>query len=606
MIVIEKENLAPYLSILLGFKGDDKIPCDIHNNIIQIIQDETDDEITVSSTIDEDIGEIGKVKITPYKLLKQPSWLINHEAKDVEHHVAVSFNVNNYFGFYFSEKGKKDLIREFFGKKTLSNLSPISINHLNSNFINEDKVKMLWLSGIHGKNNFKADSKVLGGDSVADTLDPLIDQSYMMSAVRTELWKTDSKTTVGINPFKSSIWRGPCNNWKTFEIRVIEILDLLYSNQNQTSNPISILSYPIASCSDLDNPYDFSLIDYEFFPEEDGQRRKELLRRLHYDYSVELKSTFNKSDVLIDIYHKNKKVGDILVEPIISDYKVSFKIKAENVSNKRDKKSREYFNDYKKVFNYPEIIKCWFESGHAIINGMVFKTGYQDVEYNRFLWADYEDYNVKKEKPGLDPKKPNLKNIGNEKSLFCWVKNCWSGEWLHQNEFNTTEKPSGWLYCDDGAGEKADFIHYVQYKGFHLISLIHIKAAKSDSKKRLISVGAHDVVLNQGVKNLRYCTRKTLVTDLKERLGGSVEKECWFNDKKADPLDFLAELENISGVSTVRTRVIIVQPHTLRSVYEDTKSSKIKKQLDVLLVSAENAIRSSGSEFHIIGVDNRK
>ncbi|EOX4416107.1 hypothetical protein ACMHY1_004503 [Vibrio alginolyticus] len=599
MIVLEKDNLAPYLSILLGFKGDDKTPCDIHSNIIKIIQDETSDEISMSSTFDENIGEIGTVKITPYKLLKKPSWLINHDAKDVEHHVAVSFNVNNYFAFYFSEKGKKDEIREFFGKKSLSNLSPISINHLNSNFINEDKVKMLWLSGIHGKNNFKADSKVLGGESVADTLDPLIDQSYMMSAVRTELWKADSKTTVGINPFKSSIWRGPCKNWKTFENRVVEILDLLYNNQNQVSNPISILSYPIASCNDLDNPYDFSLIDYEFFPEEDGQHRKELLRRLHYDYSVELKSTFNGNDVLLDVFHKNKKIGDILAEPIISDYQVTFNIKSENAINKK------HLDEYKKIFRYPEIIKCWFESGHAIINGMVFKTGYQDIEYNRFLWADYEDYDVKKEKPGSNPTKPDLKNIGNEKSLFCWVRNCWSGEWLTQNEFNTTEKPSGWLYCDDGAGEKADFIHYVEFKGLHLISLIHVKAAKSDSMKRLISVGAHDVVLNQGVKNLRYCARKTLVTDLKERLDGATDKECWFNNKKAKPSDFLTELEAISGVSTVRTRVIVVQPHTLRSVYEDTKSSKIKKQLDVLLVSADNAIRSSGSEFHIIGFDNR-
>ncbi len=52
---------------------------------------------------------------------------------------------------------------------------------------------MLWLSGIHGRDNFKADSKVLGGKSVADTLDPLIDQSYMMSAIRTEVWGTKSK-----------------------------------------------------------------------------------------------------------------------------------------------------------------------------------------------------------------------------------------------------------------------------------------------------------------------------------------------------------------------------------------------------------------------------
>ena len=43
-----------------------------------------------------------------------------------------------------------------------------------------DNIKMLWLLGIHGKNTFKTDSKVLGGNSVAESLDPLEDQSYMI------------------------------------------------------------------------------------------------------------------------------------------------------------------------------------------------------------------------------------------------------------------------------------------------------------------------------------------------------------------------------------------------------------------------------------------
>jgi len=597
MIELEKENIAPYLSILMGVKSDQKQPCDIHPNIIKILKDDSSNEIVISDSKKEFIGEIAEVTFTPYRLLKSPSWLKGHEALDVEHHVFVSFNVNNYYGFYFSEKGKKDEIREYFNSKSLPNVNPVSINHLNGNFINEDKIKMLWLTGIHGKNNFKADSKVLGGDSVADTLDPLIDQSYMMSAVRTEALN-NAKTTIGINPFKSSIWRGPCKDWQTFENRVIEILDLLSSNVKQTSDPISILSYPIPSCDDLDEPYDFSLIDYEFFPEEDGQHRKDLLRKLQYDYTVELQPSFNGSDILLDIYYLGSKVGDVTLEPLINDYQVSFNIKSQNPIKKSQ------FNEYIKIIRYPEIIKCWFESGHAIINGMIFKTGYQDVTYGQFLWADFEDYNLKKEKPGKSPIKPELDKIGQEKSLFCWVKNRWNGDWLEPSTFNTTETPKGWLYCDDGAGEKADFIHLTKYEGINLISLIHVKAAKSDSNKRRISVGAHDVVLNQGVKNLRYCMRKNLTVDLQERLDNSASKECWFNGKPAKAEDFINELANIHGVSKSKTRVIIVQPHTRKKTYENTSNSNSKKQLDVLLVSAENAIRSSGAEFHIIGIED--
>ncbi|WP_217989662.1 hypothetical protein [Pseudoalteromonas sp. HM-SA03] len=512
----------------------------------------------------------------------------------------ISFDVRGSLAFYFSEKGKKDTIRDYFGKKPLTNLFPVPISKLNGNFINEDEIKMLWLSGIHGRDNFKADSKVLGGKSVADTLDPLIDQSYMMSAVRTEVWGKNTKSSIGINPFKSSIWRGPCKDWKTFENRVVEILDILSSNTNKSDNPIGILSYPISSPDDLANPYDFSLVDYDFLPEEDGQHRKDLLNKLQYDFHVELVPTFSDSDIALDIFYAGKQVGNLCVELKVDDYKVSFHIKSENVFVKK------YFDQYKRVFSYPELVKCWFESGHAVVNGMVYRTGYQDVEYNKFLWAGFEEFYITKEKPGADPKKPDLRSIGKEKSLFCWVEKCWCGNWLNADDFNTTEKPKGWLYCDDGAGEKADFIHYVQHGSLHLISLIHVKASKSEKSSRKISVGAHDVVLNQAVKNLRYTARKTLLEDLKTRHGAASHKGCWLNGKTAKAEDFFHKLETLKDSKYIKTRVIVIQPHTQKSVYSANNGNKIKTQLDVLLISAENAIRSSGAEFFIVGFDDKK
>lgn len=593
---VEKHNVAPYLSILLGAKSKKEESCTVHEVITQLLVEETSDIMNVGSTISDEVGELGTVKITSYSIEKSPSWAKGIDLKDVENHVFVSFNVRNHLAFYFSEKGKKDTIREYFGKKRLPNLFPIPISKLNGNFINEDEIKMLWLSGIHGRDNFKADSKVLGGKSVADTLDPLIDQSYMMSAVRTEVWGTKSKSSVGINPFKSSIWRGPCKDWATFENRVLEILDRLSVNSVESDSPIGILSYPISKPDDLKKPYDFSLVDYDFLPEEDGQHRKELLNKLQYDFHVEIVDSFIESDISLDVFYSSKKVGHICVEVEVDDYKVDFKVKNETPIIKT------HFEQYKRVFNYPELVKCWFESGHAVVNGMVFRTGYQDVEYNKFLWAGFEKYDITKEKPGTNAQKPVLKNIGKEKSLFCWVQQCWSGNWLTANDFNTTDNPKGWLYCDDGAGEKADFIHYVKHGALHLISLIHVKASKSSETTRRISVGAHDVVLNQAVKNLRYTTRKVLVEDLKARHDSAAYKGCWSDGKAANPEDFFDELLRLKDNKHVKTRVVVVQPHTQKSVYESNSGSKIKTQLDVLLVSAENAIRSSGADFHIIGL----
>ncbi|MFM2656905.1 hypothetical protein [Vibrio owensii] len=601
-VEVLKDNVAPYLSILMGVRSEVEGQCRIHEKIVQILNDDSDGDFVLGSTVREDVGEFGVVKITSYQVAKPPSWAKGLPFKDLEHHVFVSFSVGDYFAFYFSEKGKKDSVRDYFGKKRLANLRPIPISRLNGNFINEDEIKMLWLSGIHGRGNYKADSKVLGGNSVADTLDPLIDQSYMMSAVRTEIWGKKAKSSLGINPFKSSIWRGPCNDWKTFENRVLEILDKLAQNTNESESPISILSYPISDSVDLNEPYDFSLVDYDFLPEEEGRNRKELLLKLQYDYSAELLPVVSNSKISLKVKYKGADAGELSIEPKVDDYKVSFDVLEEYPAAKM--KSR--LETYTRIFRYPELVKCWFESGHAIVNGMIFRTGYQDVTYDKFIWAGYEGYDIEKEKPGKDPKKPELDKIGTDKSLFCWVKNHWNGDWLYRDGFNTTDNPRGWLYCDDGAGEKADFIHCTQHSGVNIVSLIHVKAANSSSQSRKISVGAHDVVLNQAVKNLRYCSRKTLIEDLRSRYEAANKKQCWFNGVTAEPKEFFLAIDALKNNATTKTRVIVVQPHTQKSSYESKNKSKIKTQLDVLLVSAENAIRSSGAEFHIIGFDDRK
>ena len=465
----------------------------------------------------------------------------------------------------------------------------------NFNFINEDSIKMLWLLGIHGKNTFKADSKVLGGNSVADTLDPLEDQSYMMSAVRTEIG--EQNRTIGLNPFKSSIWRGPCKDWETFENNVISILDTLNTNNNNNPNPIGILASPINDFNGVQDAYDFAVIDPDFLSDEQSPAKLELLRNIRDYYTYEVQQSLSSSNIILDISYNGTRCGSIKAIPAIKDYEVSFN--ASVLSIEKNQKERLY--KFMRVFNYPDLIKCWYESGHALVNNWIFLTNYRDVTYDNFKWADFENYDICQEKP-TENGRVDLNLIGSKKSLFCWVKNRWSSKWDSKSIFNTTEKPTGWLYCDDGAGEKADFIHIDDFGENTIISLIHIKAAKNSSSNRRISVGVHDVVLSQAVKNLRYANRKNLVHDLKERANNSLNKKCWHDNKPTTPDMFLDHLSSLStAMSKIKTRVIVIQPHTLKSFYENNPSGNIKKQLDVLLVSTDNAIKSSGAEFCIIG-----
>lgn len=551
---VTKDSITPYLSLLLAKKSSSK-EVNIHGQILSLIKEITPEakQLEISETESHEIGISGNTKLTGYRVCKSPSWISNKDFIDIEHHIFISFEVDNYFAFYFSESTKKDEIREHFGTKRLPAIKVVNINQLNFNFINEDDIKMIWLSGIHGKNNFKADSKVLGGDGVADALDPLLDQSYMMSAVRTQI--DGDQSTYGINTFKSSIWRGPCSSWQVFEDRVMVILDKLNAHPQENECPISIISYPVADCDDLSEPYDFSLIDYEFLQEREGQVRTELLKKLQYEYSASIveQLVVNSSIIELDVFHNLVKIGNVRVQPIINDYRVRFEIIHSHPIRKT------LFDEYLRVFTYPDLVKCWYESGHALVNAKVFKTGYRDVDYSKFIWTYFEDIDLTKEKPGSNKRKPELDKIGMDNSLFCWVQKNWNGQWVDPNEFELKDKATGWLFCDDGAGEQADFIQIDQFKGQTLISLIHVKAAKSDSPKREISVGVHDIVLNQAIKNIRSCTRRILHETLTERVNESHKKHCWKNGKKGKVEDFLKHLQNLNNNKNIKTRVVVIQ-----------------------------------------------
>lgn len=593
---IIKEHLAPFLSILIGVNTANHTSKQVHDSTVRLIETIINSDLSFEKfPPTQEISGETSIEITPYIIKKIPSWTKRNDIYDIENHVVITFCLGKYIGFYFSEKGMKDAVRDFFKSPHLEGIKTVDIAHLNFNFINEDSIKMLWLLGIHGKNTFKADSKVLGGNSVADTLDPLEDQSYMMSAVRTEIG--NQNRTIGLNPFKSSIWRGPCKDWETFENNVISILDILNTNNNNNPNPIGILASPINDFNGVQDAYDFSVIDPEFLSYEQSATKLELVRNIRDNYTYEVQPSLSSPNIILDVYYNDVLCGNIKALPVIKDYEVSFKTTVLSI----EKNQKEKLNKFIRIFNYPDLIKCWYESGHALVNNWIFINNFRDVTYDNFRWADFENYNICQEKP-TENGCVDLNLIGSKKSLFCWVKNRWNSKWDSKENFNTTEKPTGWLYCDDGAGEKADFIHIDDYGDNTVISLIHVKAAKNSSANRRISVGVHDVVLSQAVKNLRYANRKNLVHDLKERANNSGQKKCWHNNKPITSDIFLNHLSTLSTtIKKIKTRVIVVQPHTIKSFYENNPSGNIKKQLDVLLVSTDNAVKSSGAEFCIIG-----
>ncbi|TVL32927.1 hypothetical protein [Shewanella xiamenensis] len=604
--IIPYDSLKPYLSILVG-EIDSSITIEsIHDSIKNIIKESSEMEDSKFSKIEKrEVGKVGSALKTNYEAQKKPSWTSQTDIYDLENHCFITLKSGKFIAVYFSENGRKDEIRENFTKGTLEKIKPVSINQLYHHFVNEDEVKMLWLSDISGKSSFKVGSKVLGGDSVADTLDPILDQYYMMSAVRTKMSSQEDAASIGINPFKSSIWRGPCSTWQEFEDRTLQILDKLNSKKEAKVEPISILAYPIFDMEGVSKPYDFTIVEYEALPSNSPERVKILLEKFESDYHFEqIEEPIDSCRITLDLYLRNEICATYTLHPYLENHYVKIDY---DVNYAKGKKSAA--QSIEQIFNKPELIKCWFETSHAWVGGMIFKTEYRDVDFTKFIWADFEDYDIFCEKPLNIDGKVDLKLIGKQKSIFCWIKNFWSSDWGNKDNFITSEIDKGWLYCDDGSGEKADFIHFKDENGSKLLTFIHIKAAHkrrdSNGDNRRLSVGAHDIVVNQAIKNLRYYDRKKLHEALDLRIEEATHKVCWYEKIESSAQEFLKALKCAVSTSHVQTRVVIIQPHTRKSVYEKVDSNNnIKRQLDTLLVSANNAISATNTEFYVIGFND--
>ncbi|MBB2506311.1 hypothetical protein [Amycolatopsis echigonensis] len=94
-----------------------------------------------------------------------------------------------------------------------------------------------------------------------------------------------------------------------------------------------------------------------------------------------------------------------------------------------------------------ELLSVYYESGHVYSGGRICKRKSRVVPFQNWRFMDFQNTKVDQEKPfGLLSSTEIHHRIGadGDNSLFHWVSR-------HYND--------GWLICDDGAGEIADFLH---------------------------------------------------------------------------------------------------------------------------------------------------
>jgi hypothetical protein len=191
-------------------------------------------------------------------------------------------------------------------------------------------------------------------------------------------------------------------------------------------------------------------------------------------------------------------------------------------------------------------LAIYYQSGHCVRAGGIFRYEVRDLPFEHWCPEDFpSDCNILKEKPA-DTNAEIHFQVGEPEdgSLFGWVARYYS---------------EGWLTCDDGAGEVADFVHLARND---TLTLVHVKAATNDTEHRQVSASAYEVVASQASKNLGFLNAGTVLLRLSDPL--YQDRATWHDGaRQTDRKGFLEALAARRPAAALE--VVIVQRSVTRA-----------------------------------------
>jgi hypothetical protein len=542
-----------------------------------------------------------------------PHWAPNSTMREITHCYFSVGLTNGYFVFHCSDNEVKETILDLLDSNSFE-IKRIPREVLNYAFIEGSEIRTIWLHGIHKKTTVKADSKALTGSNLRYAFDPSADQTYSYNSLRGSVQLGNKDRTFGVNLAESYLWLYRLNSWSEF-LANCDVLTTTLKNARgrKSSTPLDTVSHPISDPSIMKGLYDFAILDPDNpLSGSFGQTRTSLLATLKSEYEYDVAHRVAQDNIIrLTIHHVQdglrSYIGDVVAEPIIHGARFRFNVSHTNPQRGQIRKLQEF----ERVFSHPALVQAWYDSGHTIIGGSCYEVSYKSAPFNGMYWSDFRGTNILKEKPDAPAGGgPILSNIGSpgEDSLFSWVyRALLRGTREKRLSHLRMSSAQDWLLCDDGSGEISDFLHATTLDNHHHLTLIHVKAANSDQQTRLISVSAHDVVINQAIKNIGNLNKDNVVNALSQRVPATSSKPTW-NPRNGSiapvaGIDFVNHLSSWSP-GRMHVHVVIVQPHTLRSAFRNRMNSKQHDQLSTLLNSAAHQIAGLGGTLTVIGSRN--
>jgi hypothetical protein len=618
-MAISSDQCTPYLSVALYRATNDQAigPSDLITAIRDFAKENAEkkdkEKPRFPTVLDSWIEVEGTtIALAHYVEKRVPSWFVGEGITDTLNQLIIVARRGSLYALVFSDNG----LRSSVSKKVLRAADGpfASITRLNSSQINkafvESEVRTLWLSGTHRRTAIKPDSKILSGLELETSLDPLGDQTYYFSSVRSTMSLSDDLTgaVVGASPSGGRIWIGPTRSWNEFTRSIGIILDRAATCMNDAARPdkpLPILASTISTLDGIEQPYDLAFIVPEQVHDGDGEADEGELRWLQQfgdTARFEVTAVAGSANFEADVYWATDRLGRLAYD-FEQSTGADFRLKIRQVdgfnNNDRDPEILTICRD-------PGNITVYYDTGHTFSRGHFYETRFRDARFSDWKWVSMaqDDTAFWQEKP-LDGKRFAVENTGNadDKSLFGMVARHWP---------NLAERgpQTGWLVCDDGAMESADFIHINDVSDPPELTLIHVKGSGSDNSNRGLSVSDYEVVVGQAVKNLRHIDRGLLREKLAANANGALQNAVWHEGRRQENRDALLAMLDELG-SNMKTTVVVFQPRARRSVLNSIRGrmddgvlnrSDVRRmqQLDALLLGARADCFSLGAEFCVI------
>ena len=520
-----------------------------------------------------------------YLFSKQAAWASEAAFTDTMHELLVIAVKDTKVAVCCTEAGVRDGL-----VNNLAGLVRFTRSEVEQTFVGK-QAKALWLKGIHTPTAAKADAKALLGRALELAIDPLGDQSYFYSAVKSHVPFGGAESLIGTAPGSARVWIGR-KSWTDFAVALNNIFDALAAPAGGAPHGwLDILATESGSIDDAGALYAIAIVPPELLGdvEIDAADRE---KAIAWAYAA----TFD----ILETDDPHPVVAVALDGTGLGTLRLDFgneasAIKAEATWLEEGPGSDVDRAACKQMLEDTRYLRAYFE-GATLAEGRLFNPAYRD---EKFAWefADFTGYAITDEKPArwgnhslaalIAEKK---ENGDDDDSLFAYV----------------VEKlfPKGWLASDDGAMEFADFVHIDPES--HRVTLIHAKGSNKDNPGRGVSVSSYEVVVGQAVKNVRYLDRDNLARILENGVNKAIAGAVWFDGARQDDRAGIIAMANQLKPDHEKV-VMVLQPQLTRSERDacdggigGPRGARMR-QLHTLMLAAELSCRAVGARLVSIG-----